>query len=171
MFFSLKIISKIFWNENYPDTSFYILYGLYSNLLSWLIYKLFACLVNNNKKILNFIARYNKDSTHEEKQALDRVSLIKKVSSLKNGVLIKLITFYLIDYAVTLYCSFYMILFCSVYKGTKANVFKTYGIALLEIFIIRVVYGIILAALRYLSLYLSSETLYKAVKFFDIYLS
>ena len=90
---------------------------------------------------------------------------------MKNGVLIKLITFYLIDYAVTLYCSFYMILFCSIYKGTKANVFKTYGIALLEIFIIRVVYAIILALLRYMALSMRSKGFYNFVKFMDYYLS
>ena len=169
MFFDIKTISKIFWEENYPNLSFYLLYGFIANLISWIIYKLLYILIKNNSKIIQFIARNYKNKEKEE--SFNKNNLDIQVKKLMKDILIKLIVFFAISMLLTLFLFFYLILFCSVYKGTKGIIFKGYGISLAEIVVIKIVYAAILGILRRISLCRKSEGLYKCVKFIDYYLS
>ena len=190
MFFDIKTISKIFFENNFPNISFYLLYGLVCNIIAWIIYRLLACLIKNNNKIINFIARWKKKTDNEnnnnqnnknknedqlnvenEGNNLDSVILEDKFIKFKNRALTRLIIYYIIEWAILLFSFFYLCLFCSVYPATKNEVFKTYGISLLEIFLIKVVYATVLGCLRSLSLVIRSRKLYVAIKFFDMYLS
>ena len=95
----------------------------------------------------------------------------KKMKKLNNKILCKLIVYFIIQWAMLLFCFFYICLFSSIYRGAKKEIFKTYLIALIEILVIRIIYGILLGCLRYVSISKENECLYKVVKFFDVYLS
>ena len=50
-FFTIKTIKKI-WNEsNFPQLNFYLLYGLLGNIIIWIIYKIFLCLLDIQDKV------------------------------------------------------------------------------------------------------------------------
>ena len=203
MFFNVNTISKMFFEKKYPNISFYLLYGLISNIIAWFIYRLLGCLVHNNNKVINFIARWkkitedeknnenenninninniinneinnndnNKVNVENEDYEVVKVLLDYRYNQFKKGVIVRLIIYYVIEWAILLFCFFYLCIFCSVYVSTKNEVFKTYGISLLEIFLIKIVYAVILGCLRSLSLVIESRKLYIAIKFFDFYLS
>ena len=79
--------------------------------------------------------------------------------------------FYIVILTITGLFSSYLLSFFAVYTGTKEKVLKTYYISIIEIFLIKIVYGLSLAAFR-----LAGETnrlkiLYNFVYICDKYLS
>ena len=70
-----------------------------------------------------------------------------------------------------MFCSFYLITFCGIYSGLKIKIFQAYGIAFIEIVIIKIIYGAILGILRKISLYLENKKLYNIVLIFNKYIS
>ena len=170
MFFNLSILSKIFF-ENYPSVGFYLLYGLISNLIAWLIYRFLFCLIKNNTTIGYFVTKNKIVPNQPLNNQANKKATEKKIKKLNSKILCKLIVYFVIQWAMLLFCFFYICLFSSIYRGAKKEIFKTYGIALLEILIIRIIYGSLLGSLRYASINNGVESLYKTVKFFDVYLS
>ena len=169
MFFNLSTLSKIFF-EDYPTISFYLLYGFFSNLIAWFIYRLLYCLIKNNTTISRFVSKY-KLLPDVQLSKIEKKFRIKKYKKLNGKIKFKFSAYYIIQWAMLLFCFFYLCLFSSIYRGAKKEIFKTYGIALLEIFIIRIVYGILLGIFRFISIKCGAECLYNMVKFFDHYLS
>ena len=83
---------------------------------------------------------------------------------------IKIIIFTIIEILLLAFCFIYFVAFCAVFIGTKTKVFISYAIALAEVLIIKILYAIILAFLRKLSLDKGKKVLYEVVRFMDTYL-
>ena len=78
-----------------------------------------------------------------------------------------MIIYFVLMFIIGIVCLLYITTFCAVYTGTKKFVFRTYGIALIEVLIIKIVYGIILGILRKVGLIKQNRTLYKIAYYFD----
>lgn len=131
LFFDIKTLSKIFENENYPNMGYYILYGFLGNLIVWVIFKLFYCLIDNSNNIRNLFKKNN--SINNEKRM---GKLNKLISGIKRDIIIYLV----IQFILIFICSFYLIAFCGIYTGTKSKLFLSYGFALITIVIIKIIY-------------------------------
>ena len=160
-FYDIKTIKKMWEKENYPNTNYYLLYGFLSNIIVWIIFKLFCCLLNNEYKIKK-INQMNSNNRRKKEEKVEK--LIYKI---KRNIIIYLV----LQFLIILFCSFYLITFCSIYIGTKKNIFQSYGIAIVEIIIIKIIYGFILGVLRKVSLYNEIEPLYAIVTILNKYIS
>ena len=160
-FYDIKTIKKICNEENYPNTGYYLLYGFLANLIVWVIYRLFCCLLNNEYKIkkLDNIAQ------------LDKEKKKKKISNCIYNIKRNIIIYFVFQFVLIMFCSFYLITFCGIYTGTKSKLFQSYGIAFIEIIIIKIIYGFILGILRKLSLAKESSCMYNLTLIFNQYLS
>ena len=78
-----------------------------------------------------------------------------------------MIVYFIIEFILGILCLLYLTTFCAVYTGTKKKIFKTYGIALVEVLIIKIIYGIILGILRKVGLSKKKRVVYKIVYYFD----
>ena len=81
-----------------------------------------------------------------------------------------MIVYFALQFVLATICFLYVTVFCAVYVGTKKKIFKSYGIALLEVVIIKVVYGIILGILRKVGLSKQSAVVYKIAYYLDLFL-
>ena len=91
----------------------------------------------------------------------------KLIYKIKRNIIIYLV----LQFLIILFCSFYLITFCGIYIGTKKNIFQSYGIAIVEIIIIKIVYGFILGILRKISLFKQNSTIYYITLIFNKYIS
>ena len=158
-FYDIKTIKKIYQNENYPNTNYYLLYGFIANIIVWIIFKLFCCLLNNEhktKKISNINDKDKKNAKYN-----------RTIYKIKRNIII----YFILQFLIILFCSFYLITFCGIYIGTKKLIFQSYGIAFVEIIIIKIIYGFILGILRKISIYKEYSTLYKIILIFNKYIS
>ena len=162
LFLDIKTISKIFENENYPNMGYYILYGFLGNLIVWVIFKLFCCLIDNVNNIRKLFKK-NSNSLREKKFA----KLNKLISNIKRDIIVYLV----IQFVIILLCSFYLIVFCGIYTGTTTKLFLSYAFSLMTIVIVKIIYGLILGILRKISLYAEKNSLYNAVLIFNKYIS
>ena len=162
LFLDIKTISKIFENENYPNMGYYILYGFLGNLIIWVIFKLFCCLIDNVNNIRKLFKK-NSNSLREKQFA----KLNKLISNIKRDIIVYLV----IQFVIILLCSFYLIVFCGIYTGTTTKLFLSYAFSLMTIVIVKIVYGLILGILRKISLYAEKNSLYNAVLIFNKYIS
>jgi hypothetical protein len=162
-FFDIKTIHKIFENDDYPTLGYYLLYGFLGNLIVWVIFRLFSCLVENSNKLRKLFGRAI--STFNMEKKLRKFN--KLIGEIKRNIVIYLV----IQFILILFCSFYLITFCGIYTGTKTKLFLAYGFAVIEIIIIKCIYGLILGVLRKISLYAEKRSLYNFVLFFNKYLS
>ena len=69
------------------------------------------------------------------------------------------------------FCSIYLIAFCGIYLGTKKRIFIAYAIAVIEIIILKIIYGFVLGILRKISIYYEKYRLYNVILFFNKYIS
>ena len=162
MFFDIKTISKIFENENYPNLGYYILYGFLGNLIIWVIFKLFYCLIDNSNNIRNLFKKHTSSNNIKKMSKLNKL-----ISGIKRNVVIYLV----IQFVLIVLCSLYLITFCGVYTGTKTKVFLSYAFALVTIVLIKIIYGFVLGILRKISLFAEKIGLYNVVLFFNKYIS
>ena len=162
LFFDIKTISKIFENENYPNMGFYILYGFLGNVIVWIIFKLFCCLIDNVNNIRKLFKK-NSSFNHEKKM----VKFNKLISNIKRDIIVYLV----IQFVIIILCSFYLIIFCGIYTGTATKLFLSYAFSLVTIAIIKIVYGLVLGILRKISLFAEKNSLYNAVLIFNKYIS
>ncbi len=84
---------------------------------------------------------------------------------------IRTIIFFVIGFLLTVFCFIYLLSFFAYYTGTKSKVLKSYYIALIEIVLIKLVYGIVLASLRIAAEGNQIENIYKIVYICDKYIS
>ena len=82
-----------------------------------------------------------------------------------------MIIYFVLQFLIIIFCSFYLVAFCGIYIGTKKNVFQSYGIAFIEIIIIKIIYGFILGVLRKVSLSQKIKILYNIVLILNKYVS
>ena len=159
-FYDIKTIKEIWEKEDYPNTNYYLLYGFLANIIVWIIFKLFCCLLNNEYKMKKINQINNNKRKKEEK-------VEKLIYKIKRNIIIYLV----LQFLIILFCSFYLITFCGIYIGTKKNIFQSYGIAIVEIIIIKIIYGFILGVLRKVSLFNEIKPLYAIVTILNKYIS
>ena len=169
-FFDIPTLSKIYFRDGYPNFGQYLLFGLYSMLIAWVVYRLLMCLIRNNNKLIGNIHK-NTCDMKAEYDAKEKINIKRNIDSLICRIKVKLVVFYLIVIGFSLLFFFYLSLFGSIYTGTKQKIFIAYGITLVEILVIKIVYAIILSALRKVAISSESACLYIFVKFMDLFLS
>ena len=123
-------------------------------------------LTNNDKikEILKLIHYNKKFGMNQEK------NINKKYQNLEWKIKFKFGIYTLIESISLIFSFLYLTVFCTVYTGTQSKTFKEYGIALVEILIIKILYAIALAIMRYISLTKQKKTLYEVVLFMNTYL-
>jgi hypothetical protein len=167
MFYDVETISKIWTEENFPGLGYHLLYGFYACLVIWVIYKLILCLWSSNDSVKALLRHIHINKVYGYN---NRRIIIKKYNELEYKIKAKVIAYFIIQFILLAFCFVYFVTFCSVYVGTKIRVFRTYGIALIEILIIKIIYGIILTILRKISLSKKSKVFYDIVLLMTTYL-
>ncbi len=161
LFYNNDTIHKIWIKENYPDLNYHLSFGFVVSLIVFVIYKGLSLLINNDKKIkeLELYAKENKAEFNE------------KFKKMLFWAQIKIIIFYSVQLILLIIFYLYLITFFGIYTGTSSNLVESYGIALIEILLIKILYGIVLAVLRKISLSYRIQILYTIVVFLDTYIS
>ena len=175
-FFTIKTIKKIWEESNFPTMSFYLLYGLISHIIIWIIYKIFILVLDNQDKIralvkLNNEAEASKENSDENQYGNKKEEINDKYKDLIKNVKIQILVFYLVVIALTVFCFLYLVSFFAIYTGTKSKVLKAYYISLIEIVLIKFVYGLCLGSLRIAAEGNELKSLYNFVYVFDKYIS
>jgi hypothetical protein len=178
-FFTIKIIKKIWENDNFPNINFYLLYGLIANVIVWIIYQMFSCVLDFNDSIKymitlkselvenQYIEDFDRDNIHDSNEDVYK----EKYEELIYQIKCRITLFYVISFLFTLFFSIYLVSFFAFYTGTKRRVLTTYYVGIIEILLIKIIYGILLATLRYASIKKGYKSLYNFVFILDKYLS
>ena len=168
MLYDIKTIKNIWNKENYPGFGLHLGFGLLSLLVTWVIYLIFMCLLTNKGKyneILNI--KNSKKKSKEKKTEL----INKKYEALISKMKIKLIIYYNVQFILIIFFFIYLLALGAVYPATMKKIFSSYGVAILEIIIIKILYGLILGILRSVSLSGQKSGMYNIVKIFDKYIA
>ena len=186
-FFTINTIKRIWKDDNFPNMKFYLFYGFITHIIVWIIYKIFILLLdnqdqfmklsmfNNENKSNNILRvntnKYNNDIDNEKYNNKLQKNIEEKYEEIIKKIKIQTIIFYIIIILFTEFCSAYLISFFAIYTGTKKYILKTYYISIIEIIIIKFVYGLSLASLRIAAEVNEYKTLYNFVYICDKYLS
>ena len=171
--FTVEVIKKIWERTDFPDLYFYLLYGLISDIIIWIVYLLLSFLINfedsvrDITKIKYETQKNNEDDANEEGDRL----YYKKYNCLICQIKLRVSILHIITFLITLCCGVYLVSFFSLYTGTKSKVLKIYYISIIEIVLIKVVYGVILASLRIVSKEAKLKILYTIIYILDKYMS
>jgi hypothetical protein len=170
--FTIDIIKKIWETTDFPDLYFYLLYGLIANLIIWIIYLLLSCLINFEDSVRD-IGKIKENAQNNENEANEANQQLynRKYSCLICQIKLRVSILHIITFLITLCCCVYLISFFALYTGTKSKVLKIYYISIIEILLIKVVYGLILASLRIVSKEAKLKALYIIIYILDKYLS
>ena len=167
MFYDIKTIKNIWNKENYPGMGHHLGYGLLSLIISWVFYIIILCLLTIKGKYNEIINIKNSKKKNKE----NKIRLInKKYTSLLTNMKIKLIVYYIIQFILIVAFFIYLVTLGAVYSGTMKKIFASYGIAILEAVILKIIYGLVLGILRHYSLSNEKNGLYNVVLFFDKYI-
>ena len=188
-FFTIKTIKKIWEESDFPRMNFYLLYGFLANVIIWIFYKTILLFIdnqdriralvelkndkkNNNIIIMEKMKRSNDEleSDSSEKEQLNPY-IASKYDEFMRRLKIQIIIFYIVIFIFTGFCSIYLVSFFAIYTGTKRLVLKAYYISIIEIIIIKFIYGLSMAALRIASEKNKYKRLYNFVYICDKYLA
>ena len=175
-FFTVTTIKKIWEDSNYPTMNYYLLFGFISNIIIWIIYRIFILLLDNQDRI-RILVRLNNETKMKEKNeennenenAQEKIN--KKYEELMRTIKIQTLVFYIVSFIITAFCFIYLVSFFAIYTGTKGKVLKAYYISIIEIILIKFIYGLCLASLRIAAEGNELKSLYKFVYVCDKYLS
>ena len=177
-FFTIQIIKKIWEEDNFPGLNFYLLYGLISHIIVWVVYQIFLCLLDNQDKVKDLIILKNEfQNINVDNIDIEDIDdknddiLRKKYNDAIFEIKFKTAIFYTISLLLSLFLTVYLISFFSLYTGTKRRVLKAYYISIIEILLIKFAYGFILFLLRLLSTVYRVKLLYDIVRIFNKYFS
>ena len=109
----------------------------------------------------------NSNNINQKKQQ----DIEEKYNQLIKKIRIQIALYYIVISIFTVFCSIYLVSFSAFYTGTKKYVFKTYYISIIEIIIIKFVYGLSLASFRIASEANEYISLYNFVYICDKYLA
>ena len=134
-----------------------------------------AKLTNENKtnKKLRLDTIKNNENGDENETNNDQMqkNIEEKYDEIIKKIKVQTIIFYIIIILFTEFCSMYLVSFFAVYTGTKKYVLKAYYISIIEIVIIKFIYGLSLGSLRIAAEVNEYESLYNFVFACDKYLS
>ena len=173
-FFTVSTIKKIWEDSNYPSMNFYLLYGFLGNLIIWAIYRIFSLMIDNQDRIRALVKLNSEENAKEnEDDNIDnnKETIKEKFEKLIKKIKIQTVVFYILILIITGFCFVYLVSFFAIYTGTKGKVFKAYYISIIEIILIKFVYGLCLASLRIGAEGNELKSLYKFVYTCDKYLS
>ena len=99
-FFTIKVIKKIWEEANYPTINFYLLYGVITHIIIWIIYRLFILVLDNQDKIRALVKQDN--YVDKIKESMDETNLNKQkeIINEKYSDLMKKISFMLYLFSV-----------------------------------------------------------------------
>ena len=176
-FFTVKVIKKIWDQTDFPGIGFYILYGLISHIIIWIVYQIFLYIIDFRDKIKELVLLQKELKLQESNDYDDNIDernekiFNKKYKQIISSIKCTIVVFYIIIFIIILFCTIYLISFFALYTGTKKKVLKSYYISLIEILIIKFVYGFSLASLRTASRINKMKKVYKIVYICDKYIS
>lgn len=139
-FFTIKIIRKIWENDNFPNINFYLLYGLIANVIVWIIYQMFAWVLDFHDKIRDmitlkyelvqnqYIEDFDKNNIHDSNEDVYK----EKYEELIYQIKCRITLFYVISFLFTLFFSIYLVSFFSFYTGTKRRVLTSYYVSIIK---------------------------------------
>mgnify|MGYP002623830887 CR=1 FL=1 len=165
MFFDMRTIQKIWNNENYPSFGLYLGYGLASIIICWAVYIILTCLMTNKGKY-NEILDIKKSKKKDNKMKL----IEKKYIPFKKKTKIKIAFYSIIQYILIIFFTIYSVTLCAIFYGTMKNIYLAYVVALIEVLVIKILYGLVLSILRQVSLSKEKKSLYNVVLFMDNYI-
>ena len=174
-FFTIKTIKKI-WNEdNNPGMQYYLLYGLITNIVVWAVYKIFLCLLDiqdNVKELIKFKNKNNNENNDDNRNTeMNYENIENNIKQIMKTLKCRIIIFYFVIFVFIILFTLYLISFFSIYTGTKDDVLLAYIISIVEVLVIKLVYGICIASIRIASEGNELKSLYKVVYILDKYLS
>ena len=161
LFYNNSALHKIWIRDDYPDLNYHLGFGFVACIISFVFYRGLLFLINNDKKIKE-IETINKENKREIGEKYDKMIFWAKI---------KMIIFYAVVFLLVIIFFLYLTAFCGVYTGTSSNLIESYGITLIEVIIIKVLYGIVLGILRKISLSFEINILYTIVRYLDLYIS
>ena len=161
LFYDNSMLHKIWTRENYPDMNYYLAFGFVVSLIVFVIYKGFTFLLNNDLA-LKEIESTPKDNTNEISQKYSKMVKCSKI---------KLAIYYVLQFGLMIIFFLYLMTFCYLYSANQGNLIESYLIALIEVVIIKLVYGLILGILRKISLAYEINKLYSVIRFLDLYIA
>ena len=160
LFYNNSTLHKIWIKDSYPNMSYHLSFGFVTSILVFIIYRGLLFLITNDREIQK-IESIPKDNKNEIRQQFDKMMFWAKI---------KIIIFYAVDFILLFLFFLYIIAFCGIYNATMSNLIESYGIALIEIVIIKVLYGLVLGILRKVSLSYEINILYTIVRLLDTYI-
>ena len=167
-FYDINTIHKIWIKENYPNLSCHLRYGFFASLVVWVFYRLFLCLLNNDNAIKKYMKQQIIKSTSSENDNLKENN--RKFNNLLKKIKCGMIAYFLFQFIFIIVFLLYLTIFCAIYIGTKGKIFETYGIGLFEVFLIKLVYGIIIGIFRKVGIYKRKKVLYNIAYYLDKYI-
>ena len=174
-FFTTKVIKKIWKEENYPGIQYYLLYGLITNIVVWAVYKVFLCLLDIQDKVKEYLKlkkiSNNKDIENDDNLEINEENANNKFNEIIKTLKCRIIIFYCVIFVLIILFALYLISFFSIYTGTKSRVLLAYIYGIVEILLIKFIYGVCLASIRVASEGNELECLYKVVYILDKYIS
>ena len=192
-FFTVDTIKKIWEESDFPTMNFYLLYGLLSNIIVWIFYRIFCLLMDNQDKIRSLVKLHkesmNNNSSRIKMEENNEINNDNEINNNKNNnmnqqdvinekyeelvkkIKIQTIIFYVVILLLSGLCYIYLVSFFAVYTGTKKRVLTAYYISIIEIILIKFVYGLCLASLRIAGEVNELKSLYKFVYIMDKYVS
>jgi len=174
--FTVDLIRKIWERTDFPDLRFYLLYGLISNLIIWVIYQLLSCLIDFDGSIRDLVVTKNdmqKNANNEEDSISEsnESMFYRKFSCLMCLIRLRISIFHILTFTIAVCCAIYLIAFFALYTGTRSLVLKIYYISIIEILLVKITYGMILSGFRIVSKEAKLKFLYIVVYILDKYLS
>jgi hypothetical protein len=175
-FFTISVFKKIWEDPNFPTMNYYLLFGFLSNTIIWIIYKLFSLMLNNQDRIRAWVKLYNLidngNKNEDDCKNNTEIDIInEKYNEILTRIRIQTAAFYFIILVISGFCFTYLVSFFAVYTGTKKLVIKAYYISVIEIILIKFVYGFSLASLRIAAEVNKFRSLYNFVYFLDKHFS
>ena len=170
--FTIDIIRKIWERTDFPDLQFYLLYGLIANIIIWVVYQLFSFLINFEGSIRDITKeKYELEKKENDENNEKNVEkYYRHYRCLMIQIKIRVSILHIFALLLSLCCAIYLISFFSLYTGTKSIVLKIYYISIVEILLIKLVFGAILAAFRIMSREGKFKILYTFVYILDKYI-
>ena len=169
--FTIDIIRKIWERTDFPDLRFYLLYGLIANIIIWVVYQLFSFLINFEGSIRDLTKeKHELIKKGDDDNGKNEEKYYRHYRCLMIQIKIRVSILHIFAFLLSLCCAIYLISFFSLYTGTKSKVLKIYYISIIEIVLIKLVYGAILAAFRIMSREGKLKILYTFVYILDKYI-
>ena len=170
-FFTTKVIKKIWKEDNFPGIQYYLLYGLITNIVVWAVYKVFLCLLDIQDKVKEYVKLKKSSNENNNNVEINDENAINKYNEIIKTLKCRIIIFYCVIFVLIILFALYLIPFFSIYTGTKSRVLLAYIYGIVEILLIKFIYGVCLASIRVASEGNELECLYKVVYILDKYIS